>query len=151
MSFGLYTHRERATDELAARLEMERRLAYHGRFLREVAKSSPQVEVVWNMDEVKRSLSFIAEHANVEESKVAKAAALIFARTNDAEARELSLKCLYRINNETAKNELLRISQDQKIEARWRNMTVEYLKAMNEARHLPPSDNKTVSSSTVGQ
>jgi hypothetical protein len=151
MSFGLYTHRERATDELAERLEMERRLAYHGRFLREVAKSSPQVEVVWNMDEVKRSLSFIAEHGNVEEGKVAKAAALIFARTNDAEARELSLKCLYRINNETAKNELLRISQDQKIEARWRNMTVEYLKAMNEARRLPPTDNKTVSSSTVGQ
>jgi hypothetical protein len=151
MSFGLYTHRERATDELAERLEMERRLAYHGRFLREVAKSSPQVEVVWNMDEVKRSLSFIAEHGNVEESKVAKAAALIFARTNDAEARELSLKCLYRINNQTAKNELLRISQDQKIEARWRNMTVEYLKAMNEARRLPPSDNKTVSGSTVGQ
>ncbi|MEA2175028.1 MAG: hypothetical protein QOD00_2620 [Blastocatellia bacterium] len=151
MSFGLYTHRERATDELAERLEMERRLAYHGRFLREVAKSSPQVEVVWNMDEVKRSLSFIAEHGNVEESKVAKAAALIFARTNDAEARELSLKCLYRINNQTAKNELLRISQDQKIEARWRRMTVEYLKAMNEARHLPPSDNKTVSSTAVGQ
>jgi hypothetical protein len=147
LSFGLYTHRERATDELAERLEMQRRLAYHGRFLREVAKSSPQVEVVWNMHEVKRSLNFIAEHATVEDSKAAKAAALIFARTSDTEARELCLKCLYRINNETAQNELLRIAQNQKIEARWRNMTVEYLKAMHAERRLASSEIRAVSNS----
>ncbi|HEV7857485.1 MAG TPA: hypothetical protein VGO91_02445 [Pyrinomonadaceae bacterium] len=147
LSFGLYTHRERATDELAERLETQRRLAYHGRFLREVAKSSPQVEVVWNMDEVKRSLNFIAEHGTVDEGKAAKAAALIFARTSDTEARELCLKCLYRINNETAKNELLRIAQDQKVEARWRHMTVEYLKAMNESRRPAPSESKANSAS----
>ena len=147
LSFGLYTHREQATDELAERLETQRRLAYHGRFLREVAKSSPQVEVVWNMDDVKRSLNFIAEYGTVDEDKAAKAAALIFARTSDTEARELCLKCLYRINNETAKNELLRIAQDQKVEARWRQMTIEYLKAMNETRRLSPSEIKATSNS----
>jgi hypothetical protein len=150
LSLGLYTHRERSTAELEGRLEMQRRLAYHGRFLREVAKSGPQVEVVWNMEEVRRSLNFIAEHGTVEESKVAKATALIFAHTSDSEARELCLKSLYRINNETAQSELLRISRDQKVEARWRNMTMEYLKAMHEARRLPPSDNKSVNGS-VGQ
>jgi hypothetical protein len=147
LSFGLYTHRERATDELSERLETQRRLAYHGRFLREVAKSSPQVEVVWNIDDVKHSLNFIAVHGTVDEGKAAKAAALIFARTSDTEARELSLKCLYRINNQTAKKELLRIAQDQKVEARWRQMTVEYLKAMNEARRLAPSEIKATSNS----
>jgi hypothetical protein len=150
LSFGLYTHREQATEELSDRLEKQRRLAFHGRFLREVAKSSPQVEVVWNMDEVKRSLNFIAGHGSVEDSKVAKAAALIFAHTSDTEVRELCLKCLYRINNETAKNELLRISRDQKIEARWRDMSVEYLKAMNAERRLAPSDSRTINGS-VGQ
>jgi hypothetical protein len=144
LSFGLYTHRERATDELEERLEMQRRLAYHGRFLREVARSSPQVEVVWNMEDVKRSLNFIAEHGTINEGRAAKAAAQIFARTSDTEARELCLKSLYRINNETAKNELLRISQDQKVEARWRNMTVEYLKAMNTERRPDAQENRAV-------
>lgn len=149
-SFGLYTHREEATPELQSRLEMERRLAYHGRFLREVAKSTPQVEVVWDMEQVRHSLSFIAEHASAEDAGLAKAASLIFAHTSDAEARDLCLKSLYRINNETARNELLRINRDRTVEARWRNITAEYLKAMNKEQRSAPPETRTASGS-VGQ
>lgn len=147
LSFGIYTHREEATAELESRLELERRLTFHGHFLREVAKSGPQVEVVWNMDQVRRSLSFIAEHGSVKEGQLANAAALIFAHTSDDQARELCLKCLYRINNETAKNELLRIYRDRKIDARWRSMTAEYLQAMHEEQRLSPPEARPASGS----
>ena len=35
-----------------ARLDRARQLACHTRFLRKVAKSSPRIEVVWNMENV---------------------------------------------------------------------------------------------------
>ncbi|MDX6559417.1 MAG: hypothetical protein QOF72_2466, partial [Blastocatellia bacterium] len=61
LSFGRYVHRENATPELTARLETVRRLERHTNFLREVAKSSPQTDVAWNMSTVKRSLEFLAD------------------------------------------------------------------------------------------
>jgi hypothetical protein len=147
LSFGLYTHRETATPELNARMEMERRLSFHERFLREVAKSTPQVEVVWNMEDVRRSLGFVAEHSTVEDGKMAKAVALIFAHTEDAEARELSLKCLYRIGNETARAALLRIHNDEKLDQRWRDLTAGYLKAMHDERRTPAPIGKAANTS----
>ena len=151
LSFGLYTHREKATPQLSARLELERRLAYHGRFLREVSRSSPQIEIVWNIEDVRKSLRFIAEHGAEANGKIASAAARIFSRTEDAETRELCLTSLYRINNETAKNELLRIYSNQSLDARWREMTAEYLrKAVHEEQRIAPSDARTIVS-VIGQ
>jgi hypothetical protein len=151
LSFGFYTHREKATPELSARLEMERRLAYHGRFLREVAKSGPRVEVVWNIDDVRRSLLFIVENGTEANRKIAGAAARIFAQTEDTETRQLCLKSLYRINNETAKNALLRIYQDPSLEARWREQTAEYLRrAVHEEQRIAPADAKAIVS-VIGQ
>ena len=133
------------------RLELSRRMAYHERFLREVAKSGPRVEIVWNMEEVRRSLRFIAEHGAEASGKAATAAARIFAQTEDEETRLLSLGCLYRINNETAKNELLRIYRNPQVEARWRDMTADYLrKAVREEQRIAPSDAKAILS-VVGQ
>jgi hypothetical protein len=151
LSLGLYKHREKATPEMLARLETSRRVAYHERFLREVAKSSPLVEVVWNIEEVRRSLRFISEHGAGASGKAATAAARIFAQTEDDETRVLSLNCLYRINNETAKNELLRIYRHPQLEARWREMTADYLrKAVREEQRIAPSDAKIILS-VVGQ
>jgi hypothetical protein len=151
LSFGLYTHREKGTPEMQERLETSRRVAYHERFLREVAKSSPRIEVVWNMEEVRRSLRFIAEHGAEASSKAATAAARIFAQTEDEETRTLSLSCLYRINNETAKNELLRIYRDPQLDARWREMTADYLrKAVREDQRIAPADAKAIIS-VIGQ
>lgn len=150
-SFGLYTHREDATPELEARLDIQRRLAYHERFLREVAKSSPQIEVVQNMDEVRRSLRFIAEHGEQASGKAAAAAARIFAQTQDEETQRLALNCLYRINNETAKAELLRIYRDAKLDDKWRVQSAEYLRlAVKQEQRIAPSDAKVILS-VIGQ
>jgi hypothetical protein len=151
LSFGLYTHLETATPELQARLELQRRIAFQTRFIREVAKSSPQVEVVWDMDEVRRALRFLAENGAAADGKAATATARIFARTQDEETRQLCLQCLYRINNETAKAELLRIYRDQQLEARWRSMSADYLRlALREEQRIAPADAKIIIS-VVGQ
>lgn len=145
LSFGAYTHREKESPELQARLDVRRQLAFHERFLREVARSSPRVEVAWNMDEVRRSLRFVTEHGSQASARAAAAAARIFSRTEDEEARALCLNGLYRINNETAKKELLRIYHDQKLEARWRTQSAEYLRlAIKEEQRIAPADAKAI-------
>ncbi|MBA2732291.1 MAG: hypothetical protein H0U54_05315 [Acidobacteria bacterium] len=145
LSFGLYTHREKASPQLQAQLDIKRQLAFHERFLRQVAKSSPQVEIVWNIADVRRSLRFIAENGASANRKVASVAAHIFTRTQDEEARSLCLNSLYRINNETAKKELLRIYRDQKLDARWRTQSVEYLRlAIKEEQRIAPADAKAI-------
>jgi hypothetical protein len=133
LSFGKYTHREQATPEMAGRLDVARRIGYHTRFLREVAKSTARIEVVWNLDEVRRSLEFIAEHGSEVGSSVTSAAATIFRRTEDAETRRSCLDSLSRINSRKAKDELIRLSQDQHIDAAWKELIASYLAK-------PPSD-----------
>ncbi|HKQ53625.1 MAG TPA: hypothetical protein VJT74_14715 [Pyrinomonadaceae bacterium] len=145
LSFGLYTHREKATPEMQARLDIERRLSFHERFLRRVAKSSPQVEVAWNIEDVRRSLRFVAEHGDLAGGRAASAAARIFSQTQDEETRSLCLNGLYRINNETAKKALLVIYRDQKLEARWRTQSAEYLRlAIKEEQRIAPADAKAI-------
>jgi hypothetical protein len=145
LSFGLYTHREQSTPEALAQLDVKRQIDFHDRFLRRVAKSSPQVEVVWNIEDIRRSLRFIAEHGSEANGKLASLAARIFARTEDEETRRLSLTCLYRINNETAKKELLNIYRDQKLEARWRTQSAAYLRlAIKEEQRIAPNDAKAI-------
>jgi hypothetical protein len=145
LSFGLYTHREESTPALQAQLDVNRQLAFHERYLRQVAKSSPQVEVVWNIEDVRRSLRFIAENGATANRKVASAAASIFTRTQDEETRNLCLNGLYRINNETAKKELLHIYRNQKLEARWRTQSAEYLRlAIKEEQRIAPADAKAI-------
>jgi hypothetical protein len=145
LSFGRYTHREKTTPELQAQLDVKRQLAFHERYLRQVAKSSPQVEVVWNIEDVRRSLRYIVENGSAANGKIASAAARIFTRTEDEEARSLCLNGLYRINNETAKKELLRIYRDQKLEARWRTQSAEYLRlAIKEEQRIAPADAKAI-------
>jgi hypothetical protein len=145
LSFGLYTHRETATPELQAQMDVKRQLSFHERFLRQVAKSTPQVEVAFRIEDVRRSLRFIAENGSAANGKIASAAARIFTRTEDEETRNLCLNGLYRINNETAKAELLRIYRDQKLEARWRTQSAEYLRlAVKEEQRIAPADAKAI-------
>ena len=112
-SFGRYIHREEATPELLERLEVARRVAHHTQFLAEAAKSSPQTEVAWDIATVKRSLQFVATEGAVAGDGAAKAAAAIFQKTSDEETRRLSLEALSRMNNKTARKELLRLYQQE--------------------------------------
>ena len=128
ISFGKYVHREELTDDMEDRLDIARRLQYHTRFLQEVAKSTAEVDITWNLDDVRRSLRFIAEHGSEAGSNTAVVTAKIFARTRDGETRRACLDSLSRIHNLKAKNELLRISQNNDVDKALRDLAGEYFR-----------------------
>jgi hypothetical protein len=145
LSFGRYVHREDATPELAARMELARRIERHTNFLSEAARSSPQTEVAWEMSSVKRSLQFLADKGAGANRSAVRAAALIFKRTNDAEARRLCLDALYRINNKTAKKTLLRLYHEEPPNSDWRVAIAERLrKAVAEDTSMKPAEVRAV-------
>ncbi len=150
LSFGLYTHREQATpDEQTAALNAERQLAYNRRYLREVAQTSAQVEVQWNIADVRRALAFVAAHGARADGKTATAVARIFAHTQDDETQRLCLNGLYRINNETAKAALARIYRDAAQDTRWRTLSADYLRrAAREDQRIAPDTAKIIA--TIG-
>jgi hypothetical protein len=132
LSFGRYVHREERTTDMESRLDIARRLNYHTDFLREVAKSSAEIEVAWNLDDVRHSLHFIADHGEEAGSNVVTATAKIFERTRDDEVRRACLESLSRINHAKARNELLKISQNQGLDQMWRDLATTSLRRMNE-------------------
>ncbi|HEV3468582.1 MAG TPA: hypothetical protein VG148_04625 [Pyrinomonadaceae bacterium] len=146
LSLGLYKHREGAPrSEVRAALGRERKLAYHGRFLRKVAKTTPLVEVVYNVEDVRRSLRFVAESGARAGASTARAAARIFSQTNDAETRRLCLESLYRINNETAKREMLAIYRRPDLDPELRAVTERYLRdALREEQRIAPADARAI-------
>ena len=128
-----------------ARLDLRRRLAYHERLLREAAESGPRVEVVLDVEEVRRSLRFLAENGARAGAKTAAAVARLFSRTDDEEARRLCLAALYRIDNERAKRELLSVARDPGVEARWREVSFCLLRlAVNERQRMRAEDAKAL-------
>jgi hypothetical protein len=152
LSLGLYRHREQAgAAEQRRVLGDERQLAFHRRFLREVSKSSPVIEVAWNIEDVRRSLLFVARAGGRADAKTARAAARIFERTQDEETRRLCLNCLYRLDSETAKRELLRIYRTPGLDASLRTLSAEYLlSALREEQRIAPGDVKAIMAS-IGQ
>jgi len=151
LSFGRYVHRENVTPELTERMELARRIERHTQFLSEVAKSSPQTEVAWDMNTVKRSLQFLVDRGAAANGSAARATSLIFRRTNDAEARRLCLDALYKINNKNAKNELLRLYREEQPHSEWRLAIAERLrKAVAEDSRMKPAEARAVLSQ-VGQ
>jgi len=143
LSFGKYTHREKASPELEARLDIARRMSYHTLLLRKIVKSTPQVEVVWNLEEVKRSLQFLAEHAAEADPGAASAAAKIFKLTEDSDTRRACLDTLSRMNTNRARNELLLISEDRRLDPAWRAIVVSYLNKSGTEDPLAASASKT--------
>jgi hypothetical protein len=127
LTFGKYVHREDPSPELLPRLDLARSLAYHTRLIREVSRSSPQVEVSWDLQEIRRSLRFIAEHGGQADARAAAAIAQLFSRTGDEETRRICLDSLSRINNERARVVLTNISQNSKIDQSWRELSAQYL------------------------
>ncbi|HSE34049.1 MAG TPA: hypothetical protein VLA93_20920 [Pyrinomonadaceae bacterium] len=132
LTFGKYVHREQLADDMVDRLNIARRLDHHTKFLQQVAKAKAEIDVGFNVDEVKRSLQFIADHGTQVSGAAAIAAAKIFARTRDEEIRRACLDSLSRISNPKAKNELVRISQNTEFEKRWRDLAALYIERPNE-------------------
>lgn len=131
LTFGKYVHREELTVDLEDRLDVARRLQYHTRFLQQIAKSSAEVDITWNLDDVKTSLRFIADHGAQADSSAAAATARIFARTRDDETRRTCLDSLSRIRSNKARSELLRISQNTDVDQSLRDIANEYLRHGN--------------------
>lgn len=145
LSFGVYKHREKVTPELLAEMDIRRQLDYHERYLREVAQLTVKPEIDSDVQAINRSLAFVAENGNTAGGKTAKAVAKIFAATERENLRVLALESLYKINNKTAKKELLAIYQDKKIDVRWRNISARYLqKAAEENQNIPAVNLKAI-------
>jgi len=128
LSFGKYVHREELTDDMEDRLDIARRVQYHTNFLQQIAKSSAEIDVTWNLEDVRRSIHFLAEHGSEAGGNAAAATAKIFARTRDDETRRACLESLSRIHSSKARNELLRISQNNEVDKALRDLAGEYLR-----------------------
>lgn len=133
VTFGKYVHREERSEDMEQRLDIARRLQYHTNFLQQIAKSSAEVEITSNLNDVLKSLRFIAEHGDEAGSSAAIATARIFTRTKDDATRRACLESLSRIGNSKAKNELLRISQNPAIDQTFRDIAADYLRG-----NIPP-------------
>ena len=132
LTFGKYVHREKLVSDMQDRLDIARRLNYHTKFLHHVAKASAEVDVTWNLEDIKKSLFFIAEHGSEAGNPAVSATAKIFSRTKDDETRRACLDSLSRIGNPKAKNELLRISQNKELDQTWRDSAELYLQRINQ-------------------
>jgi hypothetical protein len=140
-----YMHREKMTPELFRLLDKERQVAYHTNFLRHVVKSTPLVEVTWNLEAILPSLRFLAENGSIEHKDAAKVVGLIFRQTQDSLTRDLCLSALKRIGNEVARREMLRIYDDNSVALAWRITLADYL------RIAPPHDSKATENEISGR
>jgi hypothetical protein len=149
LSFGTYVHREELTEDMDSRLDIARRLQYHTRFLQQVAKSTAEIDITWNLDDVRRSVHFIAEHGAEAGGTAAGVTAKIFARTKDDTTRRACLDSLSRIHSPKAKNELLRISQNNDVDKTLRDIAAEYVR--NSPRPQPIAATVSGAPAIVGQ
>ncbi len=88
VTLGAYTHHEKEMETLSE----ERRVARQMEFLAKVAKSGPQAEIVWNMEEVRRAVDQLA--ASRIPKKSAALVGRIMRQTNDEETRALCERAL---------------------------------------------------------
>ncbi|HUS12851.1 MAG TPA: hypothetical protein VMZ30_20445 [Pyrinomonadaceae bacterium] len=143
LTIGKYTHREKADPEMETKLDIARRLSYHTRFLKEVARSSPQVDVVWDLDEIKRSLKFVADHGSNATSESATAAATIFVRTHDSDTRHSCLETLSRMDNHKAKSELHKLYRSKELDQAGRDLIASFLAAPRQTEPMSVSSEKS--------
>jgi hypothetical protein len=127
LTFGKYVHREKATPDMEQRLDLARRISFHTNFLREVSRSGSQIDVKWDLQEVRRSLLFIAEHGSAADSHAVNAAARIFVRTTDGETRRVCLESLIKINSPKARAEMIRLSQRTDVDQADKDLISAYL------------------------
>jgi hypothetical protein len=144
LSFGRYVHRETSTPEFEERLEKSRRLAYHTQFLSNVARSSATTDVAWDMARVTRSLEFLATAGSEAPPSAARATAAIFQKTNDAEARRLCIEALSKINNKTARAELLRIYEREPQSELRANIAMRLRNAVANDARVKPAEARTL-------
>lgn len=145
LSLGLYTHREKSTPELVAQLDTRRQLQYHERFLREVAFASADPAIDSRPELIKASLTFVSHNGADAEEKTTRALAKIFSISKDEDIQTLCLMGLYRVNNSSAKKQLLAIYNNSVLPDRWRNISANYLRlALQEGQRISVRDARSI-------
>lgn len=145
VTFGIYKHRERPTPELLAKLDTRRQLDHHERVLRETAFNSSGPEIDSDLDAVRRALQFVAANGSAAKTKTSRALARIFRIAPDDEMRSMCLAGLFRIDNSSAKQELLAIYNDPKLDGSWRESSARYLRrALDERQRISKRDAATI-------
>jgi hypothetical protein len=99
-TLGMYNHREKYQDTLIAQLDLERRYASQMRFLEDVARSSPQTDIVWNMDDVRKAIDEVT--ATGAPARSAHLVEKIMRQTNDEETRALCQRALQNLDAASA-------------------------------------------------
>lgn len=144
-SFGLYTHREKATPELLAQMDTRRQLQYHERFLREVASTSADPSIDSQPELIIRSLTFVSHNGANAEEKTTRALAKIFSISKDEDIQTLCLMGLYRVNSSSAKKQLLAIYNNSVLPNRWRSVSAHYLRlALQEGQRISVRDARSI-------
>jgi hypothetical protein len=145
MTFGHYVHREADTPEASARMAQARVVRYHTNFLIEVARSSSETDVAWDMNTVRRSLQILADNGAGATGAAARATAMIFQRSDDEESRRLCLDALYKMNDKPARKELLTLLRSEPPQSAWRTLIADHLrKAVTEDFRIKPADAKAI-------
>lgn len=111
--------------ELRADLSAFRRAAYHRRFLEQLLASSPQPDVVWSGELIRKSVEALSEDP-AGDPKSAELISQVFARSGDPVLRVACLRALQRSSVELAHNELLKLSQDPNMPENWRALCLLY-------------------------
>jgi len=148
LTFGLYTHREKADPELVALLEAQRRTESSTYLLREALQSSPRPEIDRNAEALQRALRYLAENRGRDRKQLVGLAAQLFAVSRDESIRELCLESLHSLGSSKARKQLLHIAHDTSLDSRWRERSAELLGlAMFDPPHTE-SGRQTISTST---
>lgn len=92
VTLGIYSHHEKEIGSLQASLDLDRRKARQMQFLETVAKSGPQAEIVWNMDQVRRAIDDIS--AGPLPARSAQLVERIMRQTQDQETRAVCQRAL---------------------------------------------------------
>jgi hypothetical protein len=98
-TLGIYSHREKDSETLVASLDQDRRRTQQIRFLETVAKSGPQAEIVWNMEEVRRAIDEIS--AGPLPARSAQLVERIMQQTQDEETRASCQRALMSLDAST--------------------------------------------------
>lgn len=141
LSLGIYRHREDITPEMLAKMNIRRQLEHHERVLIETAYNSSDPEIDSDAAAVRQALQFVAENGASARGKTSRALAKIFRIAPDDAMRSSALAGLYRINNTTAKKELLAIYGDPNFAPTWRETSARYLRrALDEGQRFTKRD-----------
>lgn len=152
LTFGRYVHREDATPQRLQQMDIARRIQYQTQFLQRVAQSSPQIEVAWDMTNVRAALKFLADNAAAANDSSARVAARVFQHTSDNDARTSCLDLLSRINDKAARKEMLLLFRALPAESEWRTAVAARLrKAVTDNDRVKESDAKAVLVEIGGQ